>query len=171
MLGCEMAFDFRSEGTEVVETHDDLVNRVLETHKMIFRSQAISPVWLEVDLTMAQLKTLMVLGCEGRPTIGQVADALHISLPTASHLVDRLVHAGLAERAEDPADRRRMLTCLTPQGEDLAARLHEGSRDQFRLWLSQLSHEDLAALLQGLQALAEVSRATECEVRCERSGS
>ncbi len=148
-------------------THDDLVNRVLEAHKAIFYTRAILPIWLEIDLTMAQLKTLMVLRCEGQPTIGQVADALHISLPTASHLVDRLVHAGLAERAEDPGDRRRMLTGLTPRGEELAGRLREGSQDQLRLWLSHLSREDLSALLQGLQALAEVSRGLEAESRSQ----
>ena len=162
-----MAFDFHLEGTGVVVTHDDLVNRVLEAHKAIFYTRAILPIWLEIDLTMAQLKTLMVLRCEGQPTIGQVADALHISLPTASHLVDRLVHAGLAERAEDPADRRRMLTGLTPRGEELAGRLREGSQDQLRLWLSHLSREDLSALLQGLQALAKVSRGPEAESRSQ----
>ena len=98
----------------------------------------------------------MVLSCVGRSTVGQLADTLSVSLPTASHLVDRLVHAGLTEREEDPTDRRRMLVQLTPGGEDLRGRLRQGNQQPFRLWLTQLSQEDLAALYQGLQALVRV---------------
>ncbi|WP_202948485.1 MarR family winged helix-turn-helix transcriptional regulator, partial [Nitrolancea hollandica] len=84
-----------------METHDELVDRIMELFKGVARSrQGIAPVWLEVDLSMAQVRTLMVLSCEGQSTIGQLAETLRVSLPTASHLVDRLVHADLAERSE-----------------------------------------------------------------------
>ena len=140
-----------------METHDELVEKILELFKGFARSrQGIAPVWLEAGLSIAQLKTLMVLSCEGRSAIGQLADTLSVSLPTARHLVDRLVHAGLPERAEDPTDRRRMLVQLTPGGEDLCGRLRQGNQQPFRLWLTQLSQEDLAALYQGLQALTRV---------------
>lgn len=140
-----------------VETHDELVEKILELFRGVARSrQGLAPVWLEVDFSMAQVRTLMVLSCEGRSTIGQLAETLRVSLPTASHLADRLVNAGLAERAEDPSDRRRMLVRLTPGGEDLAGRLRQGNQELYRLWLSQLSDDDLAALYQGLQALVRV---------------
>lgn len=145
-----------------METHDELVEQIMELFRGVARSrQGIAPVWLEVDLSMAQVRTLMVLSCEGRSTIGQLAERLSVSLPTASHLVDRLVHAGLAERAEDPSDRRRMRVCLTPRGEDLAGRLRQGNQEPFRVWLTQLSDEDLTALRQGLRALVRVMAATK----------
>lgn len=144
-----------------METHDELVDKIMNLFKGVARSrQGIEPVWLEVDLSMAQVRTLMVLSCEGRSTIGQLAETLRVSPPTASHLADRLVHAGLAERAEDPSDRRRMLVRLSAQGEDLAGRLRQGNQEPFRLWLAQLSDEDLAALDQGLQALIRVMTAS-----------
>ncbi len=150
-------FDYSLGKARTVETHDELVERIMELFKGVARSrQGIAPVWLEVDLSMAQVRTLMVLSCEGQSTIGQLAETLRVSLPTASHLVDRLVHADLAERAEDPADRRRMLVRLTPRGEDLAGRLRQGNQKLYRLWLSELSDDDLAALYQGLQALVRV---------------
>ncbi|HEU4792788.1 MAG TPA: MarR family transcriptional regulator [Nitrolancea sp.] len=144
-----------------METHDELVEKIMELFKGVaLARQGIAPVWLEVDLSMAQVRTLMVLSCEGRSTVGKLADRLSVSLPTASHLVDRLVHADLAERAEDPSDRRRMLVRLTQQGEDLAGRLRQGNQEPFRLCLTQLSDEDLAALCQGLQALVRVMTAS-----------
>ena len=126
-----------------------------EVSRALWRSTA--PVWTELDLSMAQLKTLVILHNTGAVTIGQVAEALGVGLPTASHLVDRLVHAQLAVRAEDPDDRRRTLAYLAPQGKELAERLHQGSRDQLSRWLASLDDTDLAALLQGLCALGRAA--------------
>ncbi len=51
---------------------------------------------------MAQLKTLALVAEEPGGAIGSVATVLGITLPTASHLVDKLVRAGLVERHDDP---------------------------------------------------------------------
>ena len=110
------------------------------------------PVWMGIDLTLAQLRTLVVLAEEGPLVIGQVAQRLGIGLSTGGHLVDRLVQAGLAERMEDAEDRRRTLARLTPAGEDLLTRLLSGIH-QLPILLQQLNEDDLAALLQGLQAI------------------
>ena len=126
-----------------------------EVSRALWRSTA--SVWTELDLSMAQLKTLFSLHNSGAVTIGQVAEALGVGLPTASHLVDRLVQAQLAVRAEDPDDRRRTLAYLAPQGKELAERLHQGSRDQLWRWLASLGDADLAALLQGLCALGRAA--------------
>jgi DNA-binding MarR family transcriptional regulator len=109
-------------------------------------------VWMELDLTIAQLRTLLVLAEEGPLVIGHIAQRLGIGLSTGGHLVDRLVQAGLAERAEDVEDRRRTLARLTPKGEDLYARLLNHPL-QMQSLIQKLSDSDIAALLQGLQAL------------------
>jgi DNA-binding MarR family transcriptional regulator len=141
----------------MVESREELVNEILETFRTTNRVLPVSaPEWYEMDLTMAQLRTLFVLACENQPTIGQVAHCLGISLPTASHLIDRLVQAGLAERSEDPADRRRTLTRLSPAGEDLVGRLRQGRQDRLCAWLMQLDTEDLQALSKGFRALLQV---------------
>ena len=109
-------------------------------------------VWMEIDLTIAQLRTLLVLAEEGPLVIGHIAQRLGIGLSTGGHLVDRLVQAGLAERTEDAEDRRRTLARLTPKGEDLYARLLNHPL-QMQSLIQKLSDSDMAALLQGLQAL------------------
>ncbi len=75
-----------------------------------------------------------------------IAQALGIGLPTASHLVEKLVRAGLVQRAEDPKDRRHTLVHLTQQGEDLIEHLSQDRLELLRLWLSQLTEEELTAL-------------------------
>jgi DNA-binding MarR family transcriptional regulator len=133
---------------EITEAYRDI-------SRALWRSTA--SVWTELDLSMAQLKTLVILHNTAALTIGQVAEALCVGLPTASHLVDRLVQAQLAVRAEDPDDRRRTLAYLAPQGKELAERLHQGSRDQLRRWLALLDDATLAELLPGLRALGRAA--------------
>jgi DNA-binding MarR family transcriptional regulator len=115
--------------------------------------------WLVLDCSMAQLKALFVIAREEPTPIGRVAEVLQIGLPTASHLVDRLVQDGMVARAIDPTDRRRALASLTPQGAQLVARLHQGSAARLRNWIDQLDAEERAALACGLRAMARVAEA------------
>ncbi len=112
--------------------------------------------WQSLDLTMAQLKVLVTLGLDGAVAISHLAEALGISQPTASHLVERLVQAGLAERVEDATDRRYTLARLTESGMTIARRLWQGRLEYLQSRLAQLHPRDLAALQQGLDALNRV---------------
>src|SRR6185437_3315897 len=111
--------------------------------------------WMEIDLTLPQLRTLFVLAEDGPLVIGQIAQRLGIGLSTGGHLVDRLVQAGLAERTEDVEDRRRTLARLSPKGEELHARLLNRVQ-HIQTLIQKLDADDLAALLQGLRALNRV---------------
>src|SRR5215467_654715 len=123
-------------------------------HRMF---QASIPDWIQLDLTMGQLRTLMALAADAPMTVSQLADRLAISKPTASILIDRLVQAGDADRTEDQGDRRRTLVALTPAGVALVARLREGKSDRYERWLAAMRAEDLAALTKGMQALAAIA--------------
>lgn len=120
--------------------------------------------WFQLDLTMSQFKGLMHLA-EMPMTIGQLAGALGVGKPAASILVDRLVQLDLVERTEDPLDRRRTIARLTGQGDDIVTRLRQGSRDRLRGWMAQLSDDDLAALVQGLSALAGAAQTATVPAR------
>jgi MarR family transcriptional regulator, organic hydroperoxide resistance regulator len=141
----------------VHQTREELESEVLAQYRTLGRAMKAThgPVWMETDLTIAQLRTLLVLAEEGPLVIGQIAQRMGIGLSTGGHLVDRLVQAGLAERAEDPEDRRRTLARLTPRGEDLYARLLNHTQ-QIQTWIQKLDDDDLAALLQGIQAINRV---------------
>ena len=78
----------------------------------------------EQDLSFSQLKTLLLIGEQaGTLSVKEVAERLGISLPTASRAVDSLVRRGLAERAEDPVDRRQKQVRISRKGERLMERL------------------------------------------------
>jgi DNA-binding MarR family transcriptional regulator len=150
----------------VTQTREELEREVVTQFRTLTSTlkATAGTVWMEIDLTIAQLRTLLVLAEEGPLVIGQIAQRLGIGLSTGGHLVDRLVQAGLAERAEDAGDRRRTLARLTPKGEDLYARLLNHPL-QMQTLIQKVDDADLAALLQGLQAL---NRSVERESRADR---
>lgn len=134
-----------------------LLDAVIEGQKRFLRAThaASTPTWLELHLSMAQLKGLFVLA-HGTMSVSEVGETLGTGKAAASLLVDRLVQVGLVDRSEDPVDRRRTLVQLTTEGERSVSRLREGGRERFREWLDRLSDNDLAALAQGMRALAAV---------------
>ncbi len=138
------------------------VNAALQAQRTVFRAlqDGGAAEWLKLDLTMVQAKALVVLGRGGAMPVGRLAEQLKVGLPAASLLVDKLVQMGMAERHEDPRDRRRTLVRLTAEGERQLSRLREGGPERVRDWLSELNEEDLAALTQGMQALAQVAAGT-----------
>ena len=142
----------------MASTRDDIIDEVMQAQRKVGQAMhaATDPFWLQLDLTMGQLKALIVLE-ESPLTVGQIADALGSGKPAASILVDRLVGLGMVERIEDRDDRRRTNVRLTDSGAELVARLRDGGRQRFHDLLGQLSDDDLAALLQGIQALALVA--------------
>ena len=139
------------------QTREELEREVLTHYQAVGRAlkATAEPVWMEIDLTIAQLRTLLVLAEEGPLVIGQIAQRLGIGLSTGGHLVDRLVQAGLAERTEDVEDRRRTMARLTPKGEDLYARLLNRTQHMQTL-IQKMREDELSVLLQGLQAMLRV---------------
>ena len=128
---------------------------------LLFQQRTTLPYWLELHISMAQLKGMFVLSHLKRSTIGEFAETLHIGRSSASLLVDHMVQDGLVERAEGTEDRRRTLICLSPRGEEMLDRLRQEHAEHNLLpaWLEKLSLSDLQALTQGLRALAAVAQA------------
>ncbi len=138
------------------------ISAVLQAQRSVFRALQDSGAadLLNLDLTMVQVKALAVLRRGGAMPVGGLAEQLKVGLPAASLLVDKLVQMELVERREDPHDRRRTLVRLTAEGEQQFSRLREGGPERVRDWLSELDEEDLAALTQGMEALARVAAET-----------
>ena len=132
---------------------EEALRYYLEIHRALWHSLATT--WMDLDISLAQLRTLLLLANHGPIQVGHLASHMEIGIPTAGHLVEKLVQAGFARRFEDPTDRRRCLVALTDQGEELYAHLLVG-RQTIATCLHQLGDEDLSAYLQGAHALADV---------------
>lgn len=140
---------------------------LLEESVLTYRSywtallQAAEPVWTRLDLTISQLKGLILLEARGEHSVSGIATALGMGRPSASILVEQLVQLGLVRRTEDSEDRRRSLVVLTPEGVELTSRFHRGDEQFMRGMFATMSDDDLRALKQGLYALTQALIASE----------
>jgi DNA-binding MarR family transcriptional regulator len=116
--------------------------------------------WLQLELTLAQVKALFVLHLDAPPTIGALAERLGVGVPTASHLVERLVQLGMAERREDETDRRRAFVQPTARATELVERLQTLRIERMRRWLSRLTDDELEGVTVGLRGLIRVTQTT-----------
>jgi len=140
----------------------DLMTRIieLEPHMLRVLGPAQARDWVDVDLTMSQLKMLFVLSSAMGPAdrtaglrVGEVARRLGVTLPTVTAVMDKLVERGLVRRDEDPMDRRQHVCRLTAKGKALVHRLMAGRRAFTNALLEQLDEAELAAFLRGMQVL------------------
>jgi DNA-binding MarR family transcriptional regulator len=69
------------------------------------------------ELTLRQMRTMMVIHEQREVSIKELAEALNVSPPSASSMVDRLLGLGLVEREPSQEDRREVCVRLSPQGE------------------------------------------------------
>lgn len=140
-----------------MDEHQEIIDEIVQAHWAVMNAMQTSsqPDWMELTMTMAQIKTLFVISQGTGTSINQIAEYLGVGQPTASQLVDKLVRGGFAERSEGEKDRRYKQVRLTEQGRDLVRRLYQGGEDPYREWLASMDPDDLLALRRGLQALAK----------------
>ncbi|PWV57386.1 MarR family winged helix-turn-helix transcriptional regulator [Nocardiopsis sp. L17-MgMaSL7] len=111
---------------------------------------------LSMDLTIQQLKVLMVLVTTREGATGRgLAASFGVSMATMSGLIDRLASQGMATRSEDPDDHRVRRVHATSQGAALARRLVMERPEFNDSVLMGLSIEDLNALQQGIRAVSD----------------
>ena len=112
-------------------------------------------------LSMPQISILMQLHHKGPCGMSEVSNRFDISAAAASQLVEKLVHAGYLERAEDPTDRRAKLLTLSAKGEEL---IQQGTEERYR-WMdeltSKLSAEERAKVAEALNILTEATQKLE----------
>jgi MarR family transcriptional regulator, organic hydroperoxide resistance regulator len=136
--------------------NDAVSNEVVGLFRELLHAVLVSstPAWLDLQLTLPQLRIVFIVAHGESASVTQIAQRLGIGEPTASHLVDKLVQAHLVKRAEDSEDRRRTKVRLTPAGEELIDQLL-GWEDLIGGLLDDLPKKDLSLLRQGLHALVD----------------
>ena len=102
-----------------------------------------------VDLTFAQSNVLIVVQEQGELSLKELADALHVSRPSASTMVERLVDMGMLVREQSKQDRR-----------EVRIRISESGQVQFR----EMEEDILEYITEILRTLGPDYAAQWCEV-------
>src|SRR5262249_59901715 len=132
----------------------ELIRQILDLQTDLYRSLRPAREWLEVELTMPQMKVLFLLYSDGVARMSQLASCLGVTLSTVTGIVDRLVEQGMVQRQEHPQDRRLVVCRLTSRGSETVERLHQAGRGRMAALLDGLSVDDLRTVVAGLAVLA-----------------
>lgn len=111
--------------------------------------------------SMPQFFLLMQVHRREHCGISDLSEHLEITNAATSQLVDKLFHAGLLVRAEDPNDRRAKQVSLTPAGEEMVEKaIAERSR-----WVDELadvlSEEEKAKITDALEIMTQAVKNME----------
>ncbi|MEV6158963.1 MarR family transcriptional regulator [Nonomuraea sp. NPDC052129] len=142
----------------VDDEREELIRRITETQRGLGRalSQTQSALFTS-NLTMRQLKVVMLLSHTGSASGQELAHDLGVGLGTVTGIVDRLVSHGLVSRREDPHDRRVRRVELTDAGAKLLAEINDVGLEHYRRIMDHLDTETLRCLLQVTTRVREVA--------------
>lgn len=139
------------------------IGNVADLHRRVNRRLRlyVPEAWLDLNLTIAQLKSLFFIANQGSTNSRRLAAALGVTPSNVTGIVDRLVEQGLVSRQENPEDRRSLLLQATDKGESILSDLRERRTTYLSEVLARLSQEELSLVESGLSLLARA--ADECE--------
>ena len=107
-------------------------------------------------LSVPQFRTLAFLERSDGASLGEVAESLGLTAPSACALIDILEERGMVSRAGSPDDRRRLLLALTPTGRDALALSRQETQKRLSALLAGLDAEETAAVTRAMKALHRV---------------
>jgi DNA-binding MarR family transcriptional regulator len=109
-------------------------------------------------LTPQSQALLQHLTFSGPLTVGELAQHLGRAQSVVSETVDALEQRDLVGRVRDERDRRRTLVWLTPEAQDLLARLREVlDRQRLATAVGEMTSGERRALVEGLTALVRAA--------------
>ena len=103
-----MQDDRRQELTDRFTESAEYLNRQLHTGRL--------DEWEGLDMTIPQIRTLVLLERMGPLRMGNIAIYLGRALSATTTVMDRLVEKGLVDRVADPSDRRVVICQLSVVG-------------------------------------------------------
>jgi len=120
----------------------------------------------EIPLTLQEVRVIKTLIPRESITMSTLASSMGVSLPTATHLVDRLVAKGITERTRPEHDRRLVLVALSERSKAHERRFLE---NRTALILSILEPFGPAEREQVVKAFGEIARVLEVRAASQAS--
>jgi DNA-binding MarR family transcriptional regulator len=148
-------------GEEIAGPSPEQIEAVVLATRVLVAVTAQSITSLEDQITLPQLRILVMIASRGPLNLTAVAQGLGVHASNATRLCDKLVAADLIQRSEDPADRRNLVLRLTAAGYQLVQDMTHQRRAAIATILAKMPPElrdDLVPVLRGfVQAAGEIT--------------
>jgi DNA-binding MarR family transcriptional regulator len=109
-------------------------------------------------VTIAQCHLLLAVEEAGEPSVSEIAALLELDASTLSRTVDALVRTGFLSRREDPANRRRQLVSLSPEGKAKVDSINGLCDRYYGGLLGALPEDKVETIAQALPVFAKAMR-------------
>jgi DNA-binding MarR family transcriptional regulator len=133
------------------------IDAVMLAARAIIAITARSVAELEHQVTLPQLRVLVMVASRGPLNLGAVAVGLGVHSSNATRVCDRLVGGGLLSRRDDPSDRRNLLLELTGDGRELVDSMNGNRRAAIETVLAHMPASRRGGLAPRLRAFAEAA--------------
>ncbi len=143
---------------------DELAAQMIAQFRVVLREMKCvgSQRLLRLGVSTSNLHLMSMLERHGELAMSRIAEALDVSVSTATGLVDRMEERGLVERARDGVDRRVVLVRLTDGGRRALAEIDVYRDEALKRIVDQLDERQLASLASTLEDLkAAVGRVAQ----------
>ena len=163
-----MKISRKSKDTENEEIRQELIAAIgLATHDFQRATDGFDDLVAQhVDLNRTDLRCLDWL-FDGPKTAGQLALTLSLSTAAVTTLVDRLERRGIVHRVRDPADRRKVLVEMTPEGWRLTNRFYAPLALEGAAMLEDYNTEQLTTIRDHVIAATELLEMHQVELRAQ----
>ncbi len=121
--------------------------------------------FVKKGVTQTQFLILMVLHASESCTMSALASNLHVKMPTATGIVDRLVRLGYVQRVTDSHDRRQVFVSLTTKGRAFIRDFQHVVRRRWEEVLRTLTAKELDMFHHVLTTLHQQLRAGQHDAR------
>jgi DNA-binding MarR family transcriptional regulator len=136
---------------------DRMIDAVLSASRTLVAIAARSLADAGEEVTLTQYRSLVVLASRGPQGVASLAEAVAVTPPTASRLVERLVKKGLVRRRTDRHDRRQVRIALTESGRHLIDAVSARRRQEIATLLDAVAPETQRSVVAALSQLAEAA--------------
>jgi DNA-binding MarR family transcriptional regulator len=109
--------------------------------------------WAHGDLSIVHLSVLAALEFHGPLSMTNLAEAMGVSVASATGIVTRMEKRGVVRRRHDQADRRVVVVEITTAGTKVSSDMEKNRNERLRTVLDGLTDEELGSFLLGLRAL------------------
>lgn len=121
--------------------------------------------WHQGAISLIHLNVLTTLEANGPMSMSAIAEALDISVASATGVIDRMEARGLVKRRRHPDDRRVVLVQPAAGGRKVFGDIDRRRRKGLAMLLGRLSDEELNGLLIGHRALHAARQAMAAQGR------
>ncbi len=113
------------------------------------------------NYSVAQLNALFRIHHKGGCGVSDLGEEMGVTSAAASQLLEKLVQQGLAQREEDPQDRRNKRVAITPAGEKLVRQSIEARQGWLNALINTLSPAEQQQVNAALHLLIEKMQSLE----------